>query len=139
MPCFFTTAGVVDSASGLNLKLSQDTTYYVQASGFNHCVSCLVGVLVTPISGCKHHHYTSILLFVARFPKVSASDKGTETDMNKNQQLCYHVLGQPQSQDVVVLADPEHPVSTCGLSQQDRTTWGALASAHPAEPGCTCG
>jgi hypothetical protein len=43
-----------------------------------------------------------------RFPKVDASDKGTETDTNQNQQLCYHVLGQPQSQDVVVLADPQH-------------------------------
>jgi hypothetical protein len=46
-----------------------------------------------------------------RFPQVSAADKGTETDTNQNQQLCYHVLGQPQSQDVVVLADPDHPVS----------------------------
>ncbi len=24
------------------------------------------------------------------------------------QQLCYHVLGTPQSQDVTVLADPDH-------------------------------
>lgn len=43
---------------------------------------------------------------------MSASDLGTETDTNQNQQLCYHVLGQPQSQDVVVLADPQHPVSS---------------------------
>lgn len=51
------------------------------------------------------------MLLCCRFPKVSAADKGTETDTNQNQQLCYHVVGQPQSQDVVVLADPEHPVS----------------------------
>jgi hypothetical protein len=54
-----------------------------------------------------------------RFPKVDASDKGTETDTNQNQQLCYHVLGQPQSQDVVVLADPEHPLWMFGAEVTD--------------------
>jgi hypothetical protein len=52
-------------------------------------------------------------VLLCRFPKVSATDLGTETDTTENQQLVYHVLGQPQSQDVVVLADPDHPVSVC--------------------------
>jgi hypothetical protein len=50
---------------------------------------------------------------------VSASDLGTETDTNQNQQLCYHVLGQPQSKDVVVLADPEHPLWMFGAEVTD--------------------
>lgn len=59
-----------------------------------------------------------------RFPKVSASDLGTETDTNQNQQLCYHVLGQPQSTDVVVLADPEHPLWMFGAEVTDDGRWG---------------
>lgn len=37
------------------------------------------------------------------------ADQGTETNKNENQQLRYHVLGQPQEQDVTVLAIPEQP------------------------------
>jgi hypothetical protein len=43
-----------------------------------------------------------------REPEKSA-DLGTETESATDQQLCYHVLGTPQSQDVVVWAIPEHP------------------------------
>ena len=60
-----------------------------------------------------------------RFPEVAASDLGTETDTNQNQQLCYHVLGTPQSADVVVLADPQHPVSTAGHLTHSPGTCGA--------------
>jgi prolyl oligopeptidase len=45
-----------------------------------------------------------------RYPEAKAADLGTETDTNQNQQLCYHVMGTPQSQDVVVYSDPEHPL-----------------------------
>lgn len=55
---------------------------------------------------------------------MSASDLGTETDTNQNQQLCYHVLGQPQSTDVVVLADPEHPLWMFGAEVTDDGRWG---------------
>lgn len=57
--------------------------------------------------------------FYNKFPKVSASDLGTETDTNQNQQLCYHVLGQPQAKDVVVLADPEQPLWMFGAEVTD--------------------
>lgn len=54
-----------------------------------------------------------------RYPEVKAADLGTETDTNQNQQLCYHVVGQPQSQDVVVLADPQHPLWMFGAEVTD--------------------
>lgn len=48
--------------------------------------------------------------FYNRYPMPEGvSDLGTETDTSENQQLCYHVLGQPQSSDAVVWAMPELP------------------------------
>ena len=41
-------------------------------------------------------------------PEKSA-DLGTETEAATDQQLCYHVLGRPQSEDVVVWAMPDNP------------------------------
>ena len=52
--------------------------------------------------------------FYNKFPKPKQSDLGTETDINLNQQLCYHVLGQPQGQDAVVWACPDHPAWMLG-------------------------
>lgn len=52
-------------------------------------------------------------------PKGGAKDLGTETDVNTNQLLCYHVLGTKQSEDAVVYAMPEHPIRMCGASVTD--------------------
>eukprot|EP00879_Flechtneria_rotunda_P018448 GHRR01019352.1.p1 GENE.GHRR01019352.1~~GHRR01019352.1.p1 ORF type:complete len:520 (+),score=168.42 GHRR01019352.1:95-1654(+) len=58
--------------------------------------------------------------FYNRFPDPKkAADLGTETDTNQNQLLCYHVVGQPQSTDVVVLADPNHPLWMFGAEVTD--------------------
>jgi hypothetical protein len=40
-------------------------------------------------------------------------------DTNQNQLLCYHVLGNPQSEDVTVLADPDHPLWMFGAEVTD--------------------
>ncbi|GMH44889.1 hypothetical protein BSKO_12846 [Bryopsis sp. KO-2023] len=48
--------------------------------------------------------------FYCRFPEPkSTTELGTETDAARNQQLCYHVLETPQSEDKVVFAMPEDP------------------------------
>eukprot|EP00891_Asterochloris_glomerata_P009877 jgi/Astpho2/9877/fgenesh1_pm.00152_%23_2_t len=50
--------------------------------------------------------------FYNRYPvaeTTGAGDLGTETDINENVMLVYHRVGTPQSEDVVVLAEPEHP------------------------------
>ncbi|KAG2492774.1 hypothetical protein HYH03_008938 [Edaphochlamys debaryana] len=52
--------------------------------------------------------------FYNRYPAPSSnpSKLGTENDVNANQQLCYHRLGTPQSEDVVV-----------GIPPADQPTW----------------
>ena len=54
-------------------------------------------------------------------PAPGGGELGTETGANLRQQLAYHVLGRPQSEDVTVLTLPDHPewmvgaeVSHCG-------------------------
>ena len=57
--------------------------------------------------------------FYNKFPEPKKGDLGTETDINLNQQLCYHVLGQPQSKDAVVWACPDHPAWMLGAEITD--------------------
>ena len=57
--------------------------------------------------------------FYNKFPQPKKGELGTETDINLNQQLCYHVLGQPQSKDSVVWACPDHPAWMLGAEVTD--------------------
>ncbi len=43
-------------------------------------------------------------LFYQTYPSASVSDKGTETDANKDAQLWYHRIGTSQSEDVLVVS-----------------------------------
>ncbi|SAM85540.1 related to Prolyl endopeptidase [Ustilago bromivora] len=43
-------------------------------------------------------------LFYQTYPSSSVTDKGTETDANKDAQLWYHRIGSPQSEDVLVIS-----------------------------------
>ncbi|KAI8837115.1 prolyl oligopeptidase [Chytriomyces cf. hyalinus JEL632] len=61
--------------------------------------------------------------FYERYPSptVSSDKAGTETDASKNQTVCYHRIGTPQEDDIVVWSDSENPermasaeVSDCG-------------------------
>ncbi|KAK9748510.1 hypothetical protein RND81_02G062700 [Saponaria officinalis] len=49
--------------------------------------------------------------FYSRFaaPNGETTDAGTETNIDLNQELYYHVLGTDQSEDVLCWKDPEHP------------------------------
>jgi prolyl oligopeptidase len=48
--------------------------------------------------------------FYERFPELAeGADQGAETDLAQNQYVCFHKVGTPQSEDVVVLRVPEHP------------------------------
>lgn len=57
--------------------------------------------------------------FYNKFPEPKKGDLGTETDINLNQQLCYHVVGQPQSRDAIVWACPDHPAWMLGAEVSD--------------------
>ncbi|KAG5490848.1 hypothetical protein JKF63_00970 [Porcisia hertigi] len=48
--------------------------------------------------------------FYQRYPELSEDvDKGAETDSAQKPFVCFHKLGTPQSEDVVILEVPEHP------------------------------
>ena len=47
------------------------------------------------------------------------ADLGTETDINLNQQLWYHVAGTPQERDTKVLELPDNPDWMIGAQVTD--------------------
>lgn len=68
-------------------------------------------------------------------PAKDGVDLGTETDINLNQQLRYHVLGSPQREDPVVYAIPEFPDHMIGAQTTDDGRQGSPAAGaailHP--------
>eukprot|EP00897_Mesotaenium_endlicherianum_P010788 jgi/Mesen1/9738/ME000695S09056 len=50
---------------------------------------------------------------------TASSAMATLTDINLHQQLCYHVLGTPQSDDVLCWQDPENPQWMFGAEVSD--------------------
>jgi prolyl oligopeptidase len=63
-------------------------------------------------------------LFYNKYPARDAGEGkgelGTETDINLRQELVYHILGQEQSEDVVLLRAPDdHPEWMLGAEVTD--------------------
>ncbi|KAG2641787.1 prolyl endopeptidase-like isoform X2 [Panicum virgatum] len=56
--------------------------------------------------------------FYSRYPAPRGGelDAGTETNINLNHQIYYHVLGTNQSEDILCWKDPEHPKYSFGAS-----------------------
>ena len=52
-------------------------------------------------------------------PEARGGELGTETDINENQELWYHVVGTPQSEDPFVAHIPEHPQWQLGADVTD--------------------
>lgn len=88
-----------------------------------------------PIGACEHHSPRDACVlqgfFYNKFPEPKKGDLGTETDINLNQQLCYHVLGQPQSRDAVVWACPDHPAWMLGAEVTDDGRCCSIACTLP--------
>jgi hypothetical protein len=55
-------------------------------------------------------------------------DAGTETNINLNHQIYYHVMGSDQSEDILCWKDPEHPKYSFGASV---TEDGKVLCSHP--------
>ena len=48
--------------------------------------------------------------FVQRYSNKQDKTDGSDTEMNRDQKLCYHRIGTPQSEDVIVVEFPEEPL-----------------------------
>ena len=68
-------------------------------------------------------------------PKEAESlDAGTETDTNVFQKLYYHVLGQPQSEDLLIYEMPEHAQWMCGAEVTDDGAYIVLTVSEGCDP-----
>lgn len=49
-------------------------------------------------------------IFYGQYRDQQGKTDGSETLGNQNQKLCYHIVGTPQSDDVVAVEFPEEPL-----------------------------
>ncbi|CCW70091.1 unnamed protein product [Phytomonas sp. Hart1] len=58
--------------------------------------------------------------FYTRYPSLGDDvDKGAETNLGENPFLCFHRIGTPQEEDMVILKVPEHPLWSLGAEVSD--------------------
>ncbi|XP_026319477.1 prolyl endopeptidase isoform X2 [Hyposmocoma kahamanoa] len=58
-------------------------------------------------------------LFYSRYPEQTGKADGSETELNRDQKLCYHRLNTPQADDVIVVEFPEEPLWRIGAEVTD--------------------
>ncbi|XP_047020636.1 prolyl endopeptidase isoform X1 [Helicoverpa zea] len=58
-------------------------------------------------------------LFYSRYPDQAGKTDGSETEVNRDQKLCYHRLNTPQADDVIVVEFPEEPLWRIGAEVTD--------------------
>ncbi|XP_063394923.1 prolyl endopeptidase [Cydia fagiglandana] len=58
-------------------------------------------------------------LFYSRYPEQTGKTDGSETEVNRDQKLCYHRLNTPQTEDVIVVEFPEEPLWRIGAEVTD--------------------
>ncbi|XP_063838450.1 prolyl endopeptidase [Ostrinia nubilalis] len=58
-------------------------------------------------------------LFYSRYPEQTGKTDGSETEVNRDQKLCYHRLNTPQSEDVITVEFPEEPLWRIGAEVTD--------------------
>ncbi|KPI89376.1 putative prolyl oligopeptidase [Leptomonas seymouri] len=73
--------------------------------------------------------------FYERFPELAeGADQGAETDSAQNQCVCFHKVGTPQSEDVVVLRVPEHPGWSFSAEVTDDHEYLVVSAMDGCEP-----
>ncbi|KAK7202313.1 serine peptidase clan SC, family S9A [Novymonas esmeraldas] len=73
--------------------------------------------------------------FYERYPELSGDvDKGAETDSAQNQYVCFHRIGTPQSEDVVILQLPEHPQWSLAAEVTDDQEYLVVSAMDGCEP-----
>ncbi|XP_051951697.1 prolyl endopeptidase [Xyrauchen texanus] len=73
-------------------------------------------------------------LFYNSYPEQEGKSDGTETSTNLHQKLFYHVLGTPQSQDVLCAEFPEQPKWMSGAEVSDDGRYVLLSIREGCDP-----
>ncbi|XP_017310794.1 prolyl endopeptidase [Ictalurus punctatus] len=73
-------------------------------------------------------------LFYNSYPEQEGKSDGTETSTNLNQKLYYHVLGTPQSQDVLCAEFPDQPKWMSGAEVSDDGRYVLLSIREGCDP-----
>ncbi|KAF7656523.1 hypothetical protein LDENG_00039530 [Lucifuga dentata] len=73
-------------------------------------------------------------LFYNSYPDQEGKSDGTETSTNLHQKLYFHVLGTPQSQDVLCAEFPEHPKWMSGAEVSDDGRYVLLSIREGCDP-----
>ncbi|KAG7469912.1 hypothetical protein MATL_G00133830 [Megalops atlanticus] len=73
-------------------------------------------------------------LFYNSYPTQEGKSDGTETSTNLHQKLYYHVLGTPQSQDILCAEFPDHPKWMSGAEVSDDGRYVLLSIHEGCDP-----
>ncbi|XP_048107083.1 prolyl endopeptidase isoform X1 [Alosa alosa] len=73
-------------------------------------------------------------LFYNSYPKQEGKSDGTETSTNLHQKLYYHVLGTPQSEDVLCAEFPDQPKWMSGVEVSDDGRYVLLSIREGCDP-----
>ncbi|KAG5856891.1 hypothetical protein ANANG_G00012730 [Anguilla anguilla] len=73
-------------------------------------------------------------LFYNSYPTQDGKSDGTETSTNLHQKLYYHVLGTPQSQDILCAEFPDHPKWMSGAEVSDDGRYVLLSIHEGCDP-----
>ncbi|XP_047243151.1 prolyl endopeptidase [Girardinichthys multiradiatus] len=73
-------------------------------------------------------------LFYNSYPDQEGKSDGTETSTNLHQKLYYHILGTPQSDDVLCAEFPDHPKWMCGAEVSDDGCYVLLSIREGCDP-----
>lgn len=73
-------------------------------------------------------------LFYNSYPEQEGKSDGTETSTNLHQKLYYHVLGTPQSQDVLCVEFPDQPKWMSGAEVSDDGRYVLLSIREGCDP-----
>uniref|UniRef100_A0A0E0BVV2 prolyl oligopeptidase n=1 Tax=Oryza meridionalis TaxID=40149 RepID=A0A0E0BVV2_9ORYZ len=74
--------------------------------------------------------------FYGRYPapREVELDAGTETNINLNHEIYYHVVGSDQSEDILCWKDPEHPKYSFGASVTEDGKYIILGTYEGCDP-----
>jgi prolyl oligopeptidase len=72
--------------------------------------------------------------YYGRYPALDVKDLGAETNIAENQKLYYHRIGTKQSEDVLVLEEPEHPAWMFGAEVSDDGDYLVVSVSESTDP-----